>query len=151
MTERRDIGPCSAGSILFAREPDGIWPTPDNPCAEPAVKIFQMITPGIGLYVAIAPLCAMHDAVLISHFNVVKEPFAPEGLTYYVRAKRVGDLWELTISDVGIVMGGGYIGDAWKIAAAYIHIQTGETVAEDNIRLAVEGDPEDYLKPPEKP
>lgn len=146
----KDLGLCGAGMLMFAREPDGVWPLPGQPCNEPAVMVFHMITPGLGLYEVRVPLCAMHEAEMRSHFHVVGEPFVPEGRTYYVYAKKVlGDLWELTVPEVGVTQWDGYLSDAWPMVADYILTLTGEVVAQNNIRLVMEGDPDDILKRPE--
>jgi hypothetical protein len=68
-----DWGPCQAGRVVLMRDNDGTWPTPDNPCPEPAERFFSMVTPGPGRYMFHAELCALHEIEFVSHFHLHQE------------------------------------------------------------------------------
>lgn len=66
-------GVCQAGRMVLQRVPDGTWPTEEHPCAEPAEKVFTMVTPGPGRFQFRAELCTLHEIEFMSHFHIHTE------------------------------------------------------------------------------
>jgi hypothetical protein len=136
-----DVGPvdyCAAGRSVFMREPDGTWPTKENPCTERGQTSFSIVTPGVGRYVFRQRLCGWHEMEFKEHFRVTGEEFTPEGKRYRVEARRVGDYWELTIHGHGITQCA-HLSEAWVTAADYLSLQLEKHVPWQNVDVAIAG------------
>jgi hypothetical protein len=131
---------CSAGRRVFLREPDGTWPTRENPCTERTVKNFTIVTPGVGRYQFVEGLCGWHEMEFLAHFQVTHDEFTPEGKRFRVEARREGAWWELTVHGHGVTQCQ-LLGHAWETVSDYLFALYGTRVGYDHIDVAVVGDP----------